>query len=247
MKKQILKTILAGAVACLTLTACSTTQEQQQQNSMMALKVKPLNDLSQTFTVKLENGGMLSTDGNYIYQENGSMKSLYKIRSSEYSNISRKLMAKEVAGLKTLDLNVLDQEMDQGWKTVLDINGEKINGIALNEMKTVDYKQLEREAFLTRKFEEDEPTLTDEVKQEVKAVKEEVVKTKQKAFKKIETRSNKISKELKATENNKTVVDSMKDKVVEVKDKATEVKNTIVETVKEKANSVVEAVEEIKK
>lgn len=247
MKKQILKTILAGAVACLTLTACSTTQEQPQQNSMMTLKVKPLNDLSQTFTVKLENGGMLSTDGNYIYQENGSMKSLYKIRSSEYSNISRKLMAKEVAGLKTLDLNVLDQEMDQGWKTVLDINGEKINGIALNEMKTVDYKQLEREAFLTRKFEEDEPTLTDEVKQEVKAVKEEVVKTKQKAFKKIETRSNKISKELKATENNKTVVDSMKDKVVEVKDKATEVKNTIVETVKEKANSVVEAVEEIKK
>ena len=247
MKKQILKTIVAGVVACLTLTACSTTQEQQQQNSMMTLKVKPLNDLSQTFTVKLENGGMLSTDGNYIYQENGSMKSLYKIRSSEYSNISRKLMAKEVAGLKTLDLNVLDQEMEQGWKTVLDINGEKINGIALNEMKTVDYKQLEREAFLTSKFEEDEPTLTDEVKQEVKAVKEEVVKTKQKAFKKIETRSNKISKELKATENNKTVVDSMKDKVVEVKDKATEVKNTIVETVKEKANSVVEAVEEIKK
>ena len=246
MKKQILKTIVAGVVACLTLTACSTTQEQQQ-NSVMTLKVKPLNDLSQTFTVKLENGGMLSTDGNYIYQENGSMKSLYKIRSSEYSNISRKLRAKEVAGLKTLDLNVLDQEMDQGWKTVLDINGEKINGIALNEMKTVDYKQLEREAFLTRKFEEDEPTLTDEVKQEVKAVKEEVVKTKQKAFKKIETRSNKISKELKATENNKTVVDSMKDKVVEVKDKATEVKNTIVETVKEKANSVVEAVEEIKK
>ena len=240
MKKQILKTILAGAVACLTLTACSTTQEQQQQNSMMALKVKPLNDLSQTFTVKLENGGMLSTDGSYIYQENGSMKSLYKIRSSEYSNVSRKLMAKEVAGLKTLDLNVLDQEMDQGWKTVLDINGEKINGTALNEMKTVDYKQLEREAFLTHKFEEDEPTLTDEAKQEVKAVKEEVVKTKQKALKKLETRSNKISKELK-------VVDSMKDKVVEVKDKATEVKNTIVETVKEKANSVVEAVEEIKK
>ena len=215
MKKQILKTILAGAVACLTLTACSTTQEQQQQNSMMALKVKPLNDLSQTFTVKLESGGMLSTDGSYIYQENGSMKSLYKIRSSEYSNVSRKLMAKEVAGLKTLDLNVLDQEMDQGWKTVLDINGEKINGTALNEMKTVDYKQLEREAFLTHKFEEDEPTLTDEAKQEVKAVKEEVVKTKQKAFKKIETRSNKINKELKATENNKTVVDSMKDKVVE--------------------------------
>lgn len=240
MKKQILKTILAGAVACLTLTACSTTQEQQQQNSMMALKVKPLNDLSQTFTVKLENGGMLSTDGSYIYQENGSMKSLYKIRSSEYSNVSRKLMAKEVAGLKTLDLNVLDQEMDQGWKTVLDINGEKINGTALNEMKTVDYKQLEREVFLTHKFEEDEPTLTDEAKQEVKAVKEEVVKTKQKALKKLETRSNKISKELK-------VVDSMKDKVVEVKDKATEVKNTIVETVKEKANSVVEAVEEIKK
>lgn len=232
MKKQILKTIVAGVVACLTLTACSTTQEQQQ-NSVMTLKVKPLNDLSQTFTVKLENGGMLSTDGNYIYQENGNMKSLYKIRSSEYSNISRKLMAKEVAGLKTLDLNVLDQEMDQGWKTVLDINGEKINGIALNEMKTVDYKQLEREAFLTRKFEEDEPTLTDEVKQEVKAVKEEVVKTKQKALKKLETRSNKISKELKATENNKTVVDSMKDKVVEVKDKATEVKNTIVETVEE--------------
>lgn len=247
MKKQILKTILAGAVACLTLTACSTTQEQQQQNSMMALKVKPLNDLSQTFTVKLENGGMLSTDGNYIYQENGSMKSLYKIRSSEYSNISRKLMAKEVAGLKILDLNVLDQEMEQGWKTVLDINGEKVNGIALNEMKTVDYKQLEREAFLTHKFEEDEPTLTDEAKQEVKTVKEEVVKTKQKALKKLETRSNKISKELKATENNKTVVDSMKDKVVEVKDKATEVKNTIVETVKEKTNSVVEAVEEIKK
>lgn len=247
MKKQILKTILAGAVACLTLTACSTTQEQPQQNSMMTLKVKPLNDLSQTFTVKLENGGMLSTDGSYIYQENGSMKSLYKIRSSEYSNVSRKLMAKEVAGLKTLDLNVLDQEMDQGWKTVLDINGEKINGTALNEMKTVDYKQLEREAFLTHKFEEDEPTLTDEAKQEVKAVKEEVVKTKQKALKKLETRSNKISKELKATENNKTVVDSMKDKVVEVKDKATEVKNTIVETVKEKTNSVVEAVEEIKK
>ncbi len=184
MKKQILKTILAGAVACLTLTACSTTQEQQQQNSMMALKVKPLNDLSQTFTVKLENGGMLSTDGSYIYQENGSMKSLYKIRSSEYSNVSRKLMAKEVAGLKTLDLNVLDQEMDQGWKTILDIKGEKINGTALNEMKTVDYKQLEREAFLTHKFEEDEPTLTDEAKQEVKAVKEEVVKTKQKALKK---------------------------------------------------------------
>ena len=246
MKKQILKAIVAGVMACLTLTACSTTQEQQQ-NSVMALKVKPLNDLSQTFTVKLENGGMLSTDGSYIYQENGSMKSLYKIRSSEYSNVSRKLMAKEVAGLKTLDLNVLDQEIDQGWKTVLDINGEKINGTALNEMKTVDYKQLEKEAFLTRKFEEDEPTLTDEVKQEVKAVKEEVVKTKQKAFKKIETRSNKISKELKATKNNKTVVDSMKDKVVEVKDKATEVKNTIVETVKEKANSVVEAVEEIKK
>lgn len=245
MKKQILKTILAGVVACLTLTACSTTQEQQ--SSVMALKVKPLNDLSQVFTVKLENGGMLSTDGNYIYQENGNMKSLYKISSSEYSNISRKLMAKEVAGLKTLDLNVLDQEMEQGWKAVLDINGEKINGTALNEMKTVDYKQLEREAFLTRKFEEDEPTLTEEVKQEVKAVKEEVVKTKQKAFKKMETRSNKISKELKATENNKTVVDSMKDKVVEVKDKATEVKNTIVETVKEKANSVVEAVEEIKK
>lgn len=246
MKKQILKTIVAGVVACLTLTACSTTQGQQQ-NSVMTLKVKPLNDLSQTFTVKLENGGMLSTDGNYIYQENGSMKSLYKIRSSEYSNISRKLMAKEVAGLKTLDLNVLDQEMDQGWKTVLDINGEKVNGTALNEMKTVDYKQLEREAFLTHKFEEDEPTLTEEVKQEVKTVKEEAVKTKQKAFKKMETRSNKISKELKATENNKTVVDSMKDKVVEVKDKATEVKNTIVETVKEKANSVVEAVEEIKK
>lgn len=246
MKKQILKAIVAGVMACLTLTACSTTQEQQQ-NSVMALKVKPLNDLSQTFTVKLENGGMLSTDGSYIYQENGNMKSLYKIRSSEYSNISRKLMAKEVAGLKTLDLNVLDQEMEQGWKTVLDINGEKVNGTALNEMKTVDYKQLEKEAFLTRKFEEDEPTLTDEVKQEVKAVKEEVVKTKQKAFKKIETRSNKISKELKATKNNKTVVDSMKDKVVEVKDKATEVKNTIVETVKEKANSVVEAVEEIKK
>lgn len=183
MKKQILKTIVAGVVACLTLTACSTTQEQQQ-NSVMTLKVKPLNDLSQTFTVKLENGGMLSTDGNYIYQENGSMKSLYKIRSSEYSNISRKLMAKEVAGLKTLDLNVLDQEMDQGWKTVLDINGEKINGIALNEMKTVDYKQLEREAFLTRKFEEDEPTLTDEVKQEVKAVKEEVVKQNRKLLKK---------------------------------------------------------------
>lgn len=236
MKKQILKTILAGAVACLTLTACSTTQEQQQQNSMMTLKVKPLNDLSQTFTVKLENGGMLSTDGSYIYQENGSMKSLYKIRSSEYSNVSRKLMAKEVAGLKTLDLNVLDQETDQGWKTVLDINGEKINGTALNEMKTVDYKQLEREAFLTHKFEEDEPTLTNEAKQEVKAVKEEVVKTKQKALKKLETRSNKISKELKTTENNKTnktVVDSMKDKVVEVKDKATEVKNTIVEAVEE--------------
>ena len=233
MKKQILKTILAGAVACLTLTACSTTQEQQQQNSMMTLKVKPLNDLSQTFTVKLENGGMLSTDGSYIYQENGSMKSLYKIRSSEYSNVSRKLMAKEVAGLKTLDLNVLDQETDQGWKTVLDINGEKINGTALNEMKTVDYKQLEREAFLTHKFEEDEPTLTNEAKQEVKAVKEEVVKTKQKALTKLETRSNKISKELKATENNKTVVDSMKDKVVEVKDKATEVKNTIVEAVEE--------------
>lgn len=245
MKKQILKTVLAGVVACLTLTACSTTQEQQ--SSTMALKVKPLNDLSQTFIVKLENGGMLSTDGSYIYQENGNMKSLYKIRSSEYSSISRKLMAKEVAGLKTLDLNVLDQEMEQGWKTVLDINGEKVNGTALNEMKTVDYKQLEKEAFLTRKFEEDEPTLTDEVKQEVKAVKEEVVKTKQKTFKKMETRSNKISKELKATENNKTVVDSMKDKVVEVKDKATEVKNTIVETVKEKANSVVEAVEEIKK
>lgn len=233
MKKQILKTILAGAVACLTLTACSTTQEQQQQNSMMALKVKPLNDLSQAFTVKLENGGMLSTDGSYIYQENGSMKSLYKIRSSEYSNVSRKLVAKEVAGLKTLDLNVLDQEMDQGWKTVLDINGEKVNGTALNEMKTVDYKQLEREVFLTHKFEEDEPTLTDEAKQKVKTVKEEAVKTKQKAFKKMETRSNKISKELKATENNKTVVDSMKDKVVEVKDKATEVKNTIVETVEE--------------
>lgn len=215
MKKQILKTIVAGVVACLTLTACSTTQEQQ--NSVMALKVKPLNDLSQTFTVKLENGGMLSTDGSYIYQENGSMKSLYKIRSSEYSNVSRKLMAKEVAGLKTLDLNVLDQETDQGWKTVLDINGEKINGTALNEMKTVDYKQLEREAFLTHKFEEDEPTLTDEAKQEVKAVKDEAVKTKQKTLKKLETRSNKINKELKATENNKTVVDSMKDKVEEIK------------------------------
>ena len=238
-----MKAILAGTFACLGVAACTTQQEPIKP--VIVSKIKPVNTLSKEFSVKIDNGGLITTNGEYVYQEKDNMKTLYKVRSSEYSNNVRRLIAKEVAGNKTLNIEVVDYTFEQGWKTTVKVNDETMEGVAVNEVKTVNYQQIEEEVFSGQKFMEDEPTIsTTEAKSVKTTTKTETVKTKP-ITKKQEVRSNKFNKgsvkETKETtkqpEANKSVVDSAKEKAVEMKDK-------MVDSMKEKTESIVKTVEE---
>ena len=238
-----MKAILAGTFACLGVAACTTQQEPIKP--IIVSKIKPVNTLSKAFSIKMDNGGLITTNGEYVYQEKDNMKTLYKVRSSEYSNNVRRLIAKEVAGNNILNIEVVDYTFEQGWKTTVKVNNETMEGVAVNEVKTVNYKQIEEEVFSGQKFMEDEPTVsTTEAKSVKTTTKTETVKTKP-TTKKQEVRSNKFNKETvketkettKQPEANKNVVDSAKEKAAEVKDK-------VVDTVKEKTESIVKTVEE---
>lgn len=241
MNKKIMKAILAGTFACLGVAACTTQTPQEPIKPVIVSKIKPVNTLSKEFSIKMDNGSLITTNREYVYQEKDNMKTLYKVRSSEYSNNVRRLTAKEVVGNKTLNIEVVDYTFEQGWKTTVKVNGETMEGVAVNEVKTVNYKQIEEDIFSSQKFTEDEPSVSTT---ETKSVKTETIKTKP-TTKKQEVRNNKFNKELakeskettKQPESNKNVIDSAKEKAVEVKDK-------VVDSMKEKTESIVKTVEE---